>query len=102
MSRNRVFIQQSARELERRRQSKAAQGLPVLLITHAEFATIRQVGSHEEVADLAKTHDRLKMKGDCGNWFVCYPNAKENQVWLVKFIRERQRTKLGGLDSSNN
>lgn len=92
----------SAQELERRRQSKAAKGLPVMLMTHSEFATIRQVGSHEEVADLAKKHERLKMKGDCGNWFICYPNAKSNQVYLVKFIRERQRTKLDGLDLSGN
>ncbi len=90
----------SAQELERRRQSKAAKGLPVLWITRSEFATIRQVGSHEEVADLAKDHQRLKMKGDCGNWFICYP--KENRVYLVKFIRERQRTKLGGQGLSNN
>lgn len=92
----------SAQELERRRQSKAAKGLPVLWITRSEFATIRQVGSHEEVADLAKDHERLKMKGDCGNWFVCYPKRESNQVMLVKFIRERLRTKLDELGPSNN
>lgn len=79
----------SANELERKRQKRNAQTLPVMELTHSDFATIRLVGSHEEIEDLAKDHDRLKLKGDCGNWFVCLP--KQKQVFLVKFIRERPR-----------
>lgn len=81
----------ASQQLEKRRQSKIAAQVPVIEITHAEFALIHKVGSNEEVAELAKTHERLKMEGDCGNWFICYP--KQSKVYLVKFIRERQRTK---------
>lgn len=92
MSRNRIFGKSKAAiALEQRRQSKIASQVPVMEITHAEFALIHKVGSEEDVAELAKTHERLKMEGDCGNWFICYP--KQNRVYLVKFIRERQRTK---------
>jgi hypothetical protein len=84
----------ASRQLEARRQKTLAQSLPELPMTHSEFATVRQVGSNEEIADLVTAgHERLKMKGDCGSWFICYPKTKT--VYLVKFIRDRSRTKPG-------
>jgi hypothetical protein len=85
----------SAQELERRRQSKAAKGLPVLQLTHSEFATIRQVGSNEEVADLAKDHERLKTERRLRQLVCLLSEAREQPSYVGQIYSRALANKVG-------
>lgn len=59
--------------------------VPELELTRAEFAQIPKVKSQAEIVALGETVERVAMRGDCGNQFVCYPKTKH--VFVVKFVK---------------
>jgi len=76
---------------------KGNKHIPVMEITHAEFAEICKVKEQKDIDfALACGHDRVKSQGDSGDWFICYPASKK--VFRVRFIKpESSRRQVSAL-----